>query len=216
MYNEDVNCSFKYAGRPFGDNSFSFGTAKVSWLKASALSVFRYVYLKPRKSTNDAYFIKDNLSNLVLKYVESGLVQELKWRYLQNNRRCTKNLNADMVLRKLDLEHTEGLFIMLLVAMGVAFLLLCIEYVVYSSLVPRLRKKPQNSFWKSNWIAFISQNLHRSIVSEQFVSTRQIATEMLNSVKRFSFIQLFQKNESLKKVLSEEESHYECDVMCIG
>ncbi|KAK3577736.1 hypothetical protein CHS0354_005828 [Potamilus streckersoni] len=174
MHSEDTDCSLKYAGYLFGDESYAFGVRKDSWLK-------------------------EQISALVLKYVKSGMIDELKWRYLRNKRRCVNNLQSAKVWKKFGLKHTEGLFIMLLVAVGVAVILLCFEHLVYIRLVPKVRIKPRNSFWKSKRIAFVSQRLYRSIVSEEFVSARETAIEMMDMVKRRHCIRLFQKDELLEK-----------------
>ncbi|KAL3868322.1 hypothetical protein ACJMK2_041139 [Sinanodonta woodiana] len=174
MHSEDTDCSLKYAGRLFGDESYAFGVKKGSWLK-------------------------EQLSTLVLKYVKSGIIDELKWRYLKNKRRCVNKLQSSVVWKKFGLEHTVGLFVMLLVAMGMSLILLGCEHLVYISLVPKVRIKPINSLWKSKKIAFVSQRLYRSIVSDEFVSARQTAIEMIDIVKRRHFIRLFQKNELLEK-----------------
>ena len=107
------------------------------------------------------YFIskQSRIDPLLLNYVELGLVENLKWRYLGKARLCESALGLMLSGRttQYSLNHTGGLFLVLLVAVGVSLLVLVFEHVVYFVLLPRLKKMPNNSIWKNRNIEFFSQ-----------------------------------------------------------
>lgn len=99
-------------------------------------------------------FLKDQLSSLILHYLESGQVENIYRKYTPK-RECkdTNNVNGPQY----GLEHTGGLFIMLVCAILLALLLLGLEHSVYRCFVPYVRKKPSNSRWKSRNLEYVNQ-----------------------------------------------------------
>ena len=101
------------------------------------------------------------INPLILNYVELGYIEDLKWRYLGKQRLCESV--SEMVLFgktiQYSLDHTGGLFLVLLVAIGVSFLILILEHVMYFVLLPRLKKMPPTSIWKNRNMEFFSQVL---------------------------------------------------------
>lgn len=94
------------------------------------------------------------MSSLILSYLEGGQVTEALQRYVKN-RNCVGR--SERFTRKYGLDHTGGLFIILLSAMFVGAFLLVIELCVFRYLVPYLRKKPNDSLWKNRNIEYVNQ-----------------------------------------------------------
>lgn len=97
---------------------------------------------------------QEDMSSLILSYLEGGQVTEALQRYVKN-RNCAAQ--AERFTRKYGLDHTGGLFIILLSAMFVGAFLLVIELCVFRYLVPYLRKKPNDSLWKNRNIEYVNQ-----------------------------------------------------------
>ena len=101
---------------------------------------------------------QEKLDPLVLNFVELGYVENLKWRYMGKNRQCSNSITStnkdDM---DFDLSHTRGLFVFLLVGVGVAICLLILEHITYFVILPRLKKKPPDSIWKKRNVEYFSQ-----------------------------------------------------------
>ena len=49
---------------------------------------------------------------------------------------------------------------MLLAAVGVSFIVLIMEHVMYFVVLPRLKNMPENSIWKNRNVEFFSQVNH--------------------------------------------------------
>ncbi|XP_061192543.1 glutamate receptor ionotropic, NMDA 1-like [Saccostrea echinata] len=162
------NCSIKFSGHDFGENLYAFGLNR------------------------DAIHLTENMSSLILSYLEGGQVTEAMQRYIKN-RNCAAQ--GERFTRKYGLDHTGGLFIILLSAMFVGALLLIVELYVFKYLVPYLRKKPNDSLWKNRNIEYVNQRLYRTLMSEQLVSPQQTAQEMIRIVRERRFDRLFLKNE---------------------
>ena len=141
---------------------FSFILLTVNLFRHSTLIKHR-LYLKQANHylIMHIYFIskQSRIDPLLLNYVELGLVENLKWRYLGKARLCESALGLMLSGRttQYSLNHTGGLFLVLLVAVGVSLLVLVFEHVVYFVLLPRLKKMPNNSIWKNRNIEFFSQ-----------------------------------------------------------
>ena len=88
--------------------------------------------------------------------MELGLTEDLRWRYMGKGRQC-ENKRMDNSDLQFGLPHTAGLFVMLLVAVGLSFIVLIIEHVLYFCILPWLRKKPANSVWKGRKVEYVSQ-----------------------------------------------------------
>ncbi|XP_062582456.1 uncharacterized protein LOC134244210 [Saccostrea cucullata] len=132
------------------------------------------------------------MSSLILSYLEGGQVTEAMQRYIKN-RNCAAQ--GERFTRKYGLDHTGGLFIILLSAMFVGALLLIVELYIFKYLVPYLRKKPNDSLWKNRNIEYVNQRLYRTLMSERLVSPQQTAQEMIKMVRERRFDRLFLKNE---------------------
>ena len=89
-------------------------------------------------------------------------MEDLKWRYLGKARLCESVLETVLFGKTIQysLDHTGGLFLMLLVAVGISFVVLILEHVMYFVVLPRLQKMPQDSIWKNRNVEFFSQVGH--------------------------------------------------------
>ncbi|XP_025110190.1 glutamate receptor ionotropic, NMDA 3A-like [Pomacea canaliculata] len=143
----DKDCKVRFVGKGFGTDGYAIGLSKHSWMRIP-------------------------MSNHILSYVESGFVQDLSRKYLSRSH-CEYFLTGSAV--QYGLEHTGGLFFILLSAMFVSVFFLFLEHLAYRFLVPWLRSRPEGSFWKTENLAFISQRVHRVVRSEKLYSQKQAA-----------------------------------------
>ncbi|GFR79493.1 glutamate [NMDA] receptor subunit 3A [Elysia marginata] len=167
----DDTCNVRFAGKGFGSDGYAFGLPRFSWLKIP-------------------------MSNQIRRYTESGYIQELAAKYLSRPR-CENFLIG--TAKPYGLEHTGGLFIILLSAVVLSVMFLILEHLAYKYLVPWLRRQPIESFWKRESFAFISQRVFRVVRSERLYSQKQAAQEMIKIVKQRDFTRLIQKNELQKR-----------------
>ncbi|XP_059146855.1 uncharacterized protein LOC131934758 [Physella acuta] len=167
----DKDCKIKLAGKGSSTERYAFGLPRHSWLKIP-------------------------MSNQIIRYTESGFIQELGKKYLTRPQ-CEHFLSASA--NPYGLEHTGGLFIIMLSAVFLSVLFLVLEHLAYHFLVPWLRKQPPESFWKTENLAFISQRVFRVVRSEMLYSQKQAAQEMIKIVKQRDFTRLIQKNELQKR-----------------
>ena len=107
-------------------------------------------------------FFQSKIDPLILNYVELGYVEDLKWRYLGKTRLCESVLETVLFGKTIQysLDHTGGLFLMLLVAVGISFVVLILEHVMYFVVLPRLQNMPEDSIWKNRNVEFFSQVSH--------------------------------------------------------
>ncbi|KAL8577409.1 hypothetical protein ACOMHN_021589 [Nucella lapillus] len=99
----DKDCEVQFVGKGFGSDGYAIGLRKKSWMRAA-------------------------LSDKILSYTDSGFIQELSRKYMMQSR-CGHFLSGNMV--QYGLEHTGGLFIILLSAVFVSVLLLFVEHLAY-------------------------------------------------------------------------------------
>ncbi|KAK7495078.1 hypothetical protein BaRGS_00013718 [Batillaria attramentaria] len=173
----DNNCKVRFVGKGFGSDGYAFGLPRRSWLMVP-------------------------MSNYILWYTESGVIQDISKKYMLRPL-CEYFLSGSAV--QYGLEHTGGLFIILLSAMFVSIFFLFLEHLAYRFLVPWLRSKPEGSFWKTENFAFISQRVHRVVRSEKLYSQKQAAQEMIKIVKQRDFTRLIQKNELQKRKIPPQK-----------
>ncbi|GFN73666.1 glutamate receptor ionotropic, nmda 3a [Plakobranchus ocellatus] len=167
----DETCNVRFAGEGFGSDGYAFGLPRFSWLKIP-------------------------MSNQIRSYTESGYIQELAAKYLARPR-CENFLVG--TANPYGLEHTGGLFIILVFSVVLSVIFLLLEHLAYHYLVPWLRRQPVESFWKRESFAFISQRVFRVVRSEHLYSQKQAAQEMIKIVKQRDFTRLIQKNELQKR-----------------
>ncbi|XP_050401989.2 glutamate receptor ionotropic, NMDA 3A [Patella vulgata] len=167
----DKDCAVRFVGKGFGSDGYAFGLPKFSWLQVP-------------------------LSNKVLEYAESGFVNDLSSKYLSRPK-CEHYLATSPF--QYSLEHTGGLFIILLSAVVTSILLLLGEHMIYKYVVPWLRNKPQDSKWIGEHLYFFSQRLSRVVKSETLYSQKHAAQEMMTIVRTGDFTRLIQKHELQKR-----------------
>ncbi|KAK3089927.1 hypothetical protein FSP39_007693 [Pinctada imbricata] len=168
MLSQYDNCTIKITGSDFGENLYAFGLSK------------------------DAMQLREEFSSLILQYVEGGFIQNIRERYIR--RRECEGLK-EIYNQKYSLEHTGGLFLALIGAMVLSICLLGVEHIVFKYLVPYARKKSPGSIFKNRNIEFINQRLYRIINSEELISPKEAAREMMRFIKDRQFVRVFQKNE---------------------
>ncbi|ESO88309.1 hypothetical protein LOTGIDRAFT_82519, partial [Lottia gigantea] len=108
----DKDCTVRFVGKGFGSDGYAFGLPKFSWLQVP-------------------------MSNKILHYVESGYIQDLSRKYI--SRPKCEHFFANSPFQY-SLEHTGGLFIILLSAVVFSIFLLLGEHMIYKFVVPWLRR----------------------------------------------------------------------------
>lgn len=134
------------------------------------------------------------MSSLILSYLEGGQVTEALQRYVKN-RNCAGR--SERFTRKYGLDHTGGLFIILLSAMFVGAFLLVVELCVFRYLVPYLRKKPNDSLWKNRNIEYVNQVINESLEHMKYLEI----FESLWNMNRFGSIWVIITYEPIWKYL---------------
>ncbi|KAL4236945.1 hypothetical protein ACF0H5_005331 [Mactra antiquata] len=156
----DDSCSIKIASHSFGEGSYGIGFPKDTLLK-------------------------ETFDRLILNYVEHGYIEDFKWRYMGKTRHCTGNLvSSASTEMQFGWEHTHGLFVVLLGTIGLSVLLLALEHITYFVIVPRLKKMPEDSIWKSRNMEYFSQRLYKSINSQKVEPPAKV---LLSKVRKTKF-----------------------------
>lgn len=100
--------------------------------------------------------------------------------------------------RPLGVASVAGVFCLLGLGMAVGILILAGEHLFYKYTLPRLRRKPKTSIWRSRNVMFFSQKLYRFINCVELVSPHHAARELVHTVRQGQITSLFQK--SVKRV----------------
>lgn len=98
---------------------------------------------------------KDVISSLILKYNEYGFLDQLhrKW----YGRIHCMDSSALTKPKPLTVKAVAGVFLMLFFGLVIGSFILLIEHFVFKYILPSLRKKPKECFWKSPNLMFFSQ-----------------------------------------------------------
>ncbi|CAG2162867.1 unnamed protein product [Oppiella nova] len=157
---------------------------------------------------DDAYAIgmqkgfpfRELISSLILKYNEYGFLDQLhrKW---YGRVHCLES-SALTKPKPLTVKAVAGVFLMLFFGLIVGTLILLIEHFVFKYILPSLRKKPKDCFWKSPNLMFFSQKLYRFINTVELVSPHHSAKEIMSNLREGQIASLFQK--SVKRKAKEE------------
>ena len=162
-------------------------------------------------------FTQESISNLILKYNEYGFLDQLhrKW---YGRVHCLESSSLTKP-KPLTVRAEAGVFLMLAVGIGIGVVILVLEHLVFKYVLPALRKKNKNCFWKSPNLMFFSQvsfsfffftlfivtffvvlkqKLYRFINTVELVSPHHSAKEIISNLKEGQIASLFQK--SVKRV----------------
>jgi hypothetical protein len=98
---------------------------------------------------------KELISSLILKYNEYGFLDQLhrKW---YGRVHCLES-SALTKPKPLSVRAVAGVFMMLCFGMIVGTVILLTEHFVFKYILPSLRMKPKDCFWKSPNLMFFSQ-----------------------------------------------------------
>ncbi|XP_075590916.1 uncharacterized protein LOC124490664 [Dermatophagoides farinae] len=157
---------------------------------------------------DDAYAIgmqkgfpfRESISNLILKYNEYGFLDQLhrKW---YGRVHCLESTSLSKP-EPLTVRGVAGVFLMLTIGILVGIIILLAEHFTFKYLLPGLRKKPKDCFWKSPNLMFFSQKLYRFINTVELVSPHHSAKEIITNLREGQIASLFQK--SVKRKAKEE------------
>ncbi|XP_052777866.1 glutamate receptor ionotropic, NMDA 3A-like [Mya arenaria] len=163
----DPDCKLRLLTQTFGEDGYGIGLPKGSPLKTP-------------------------LSKMINEYHESGYIEDLIDVHFADSRCYKQRIKSED--SQLEEQHHAGSFVMLCVGIVVGICVLFLEHAIFKWCVPKLRRKPGQSLWKSVHVMFFSQRLHRSINSAELVPAHETVREMLGIWKSKDFIKLFQKN----------------------
>ena len=98
---------------------------------------------------------QESISNLILKYNEYGFLDQLhrKW---YGRVHCLESTSLSKP-EPLTVRGVAGVFLMLTIGILVGIIILLAEHFTFKYLLPGLRKKPKDCFWKSPNLMFFSQ-----------------------------------------------------------
>ncbi|CAF1208716.1 unnamed protein product [Rotaria magnacalcarata] len=116
--------------------------------------------------------LKENITNILLSYVDKGIIQRLHddWYVYEN---CeTKLLNENRVL---SVDRFFGVFILLIAGMLVGFLILLLEWLIFKFAIPYWRKRQ----WPG-WL-FLSQRMYAVLNVSNDLYNKAYATRKYNS-----------------------------------
>lgn len=89
-------------------------------------------------------------------YLEDGYIDKLWNKYFAFDGCSGRQVPAQSDLQ-FGISHTLGLFVLLAVAILVSSIIMIGERLFFKHILPKIRAKPPNTFWKSETILFISQ-----------------------------------------------------------
>ncbi|KAI2809655.1 Glutamate receptor ionotropic, NMDA 3A [Blomia tropicalis] len=104
--------------------------------------------------------------------------------------------------KPLTVRAEAGVFLMLGFGILVGIIILFAEHFVFKYILPLLRKKSKDCFWKSPNLMFFSQKLYRFINTVELVSPHHSAKEIITNLREGQIASLFQK--SVKRKAKEE------------
>ncbi|GAB6031603.1 hypothetical protein CHUAL_009367 [Chamberlinius hualienensis] len=142
--------------------------------------------------------LRDPISSLIAKYHENGYLDYLaaRWYHALPCMRTSSEMYRPM---RLSISAVAGVFITLCFGVGISCCVLILEHVVYKYILPRLRKKPKGTLWRSPNIMFFSQKLYRFINCVDLVSPHHSAKELVNNLRTGQITSLFQKSIKRKE-----------------
>ncbi|XP_053206425.1 uncharacterized protein LOC128390693 isoform X2 [Panonychus citri] len=146
--------------------------------------------------------LKNAISDLILRYNTYGYLDQLQRKWYGRVPCLENSLNNLNIPKPLSVRAVAGVFIMLLCGLGVGIFILMVEHVVFKYALPKLRKMPKDTYWKSPNLMFFSQKLYRFINTVELVSPHHSAKEIMSSLRTGQITSLFQK--SLKRKAKEE------------
>ncbi len=91
----------------------------------------------------------------LLEYYEKGFSDELYIKWFKKRVTCNRKPGDDKI--RIDLQQYKGVFLYVLIGIGLAVVVLFFEQALYKWTIPYLRNKPRKSEWKSLKLMFISQ-----------------------------------------------------------
>lgn len=96
--------------------------------------------------------LQDALSDLILEYINHGLIDQLKIKWFQPAP-CASDIRKPTPLT---FTSVSGVYVFLVVGFILSLMVMCCERCAFKS-VADLRRKSKDSFWKSRKLMFFSQ-----------------------------------------------------------
>lgn len=103
--------------------------------------------------------------------------------------------------RPLGVASVAGVFCLLGMGVVLGTIILTGEHLFYKYTLPRLRRRPDDSIWRSRNVMFFSQKLYRFINCVELVSPHHAARELVHTVRQGQIASLFQKSVKRVRVL---------------
>ncbi|KAK3858689.1 hypothetical protein Pcinc_035138 [Petrolisthes cinctipes] len=142
--------------------------------------------------------LRVKINTILARYLFSGHLDHLKHKWY--GELLCSGRSADIYKpQALEVSTVGGVFVMLTLGIGVGFILLVLEHIVYRYALPSLRTKPKESVWRNRNLMFFSQKLYKFINCVELVSPHHSAKELVNNLRTGQIMGLFQKSVKRKE-----------------
>ncbi|KZC09190.1 Glutamate [NMDA] receptor subunit 3A, partial [Dufourea novaeangliae] len=157
--------------------------------------------------------LKESISKVLANYTSTGLLDILQEKWY-GGLPCIRGRGGIDVgfeheqggqPRPLGVASVAGVFCLLGMGVVLGTIILAGEHLFYKYTLPRLRRRPEDSIWRSRNVMFFSQKLYRFINCVELVSPHHAARELVHTVRQGQIASLFQK--SVKRVSAPTFSH---------
>ena len=101
--------------------------------------------------------VQNAISDLILQYNTYGYLDQLQRKWYGRVPCLENSLNNLNIPKPLSIRSVAGVFIMLGIGLLLGVLILLIEHIVFKYVLPKLRKMPKETYWKSPNLMFFSQ-----------------------------------------------------------
>ncbi|XP_025162412.1 uncharacterized protein LOC105189093 [Harpegnathos saltator] len=160
--------------------------------------------------------LKESMSKIIANYTSNGLLDAMQEKWYGTLPCIGDRQGMDKVWmldvsdpgdqpRPLRVASVAGVFWLIFMGLMLGLIILMGEHLFYKYMLPRLRRKPQDSVWRSLHVMFFSQKLYKFINCEDLVSPHHAARELVHTVRQGQFASLFQK--SVKRKAHAHESN---------
>ncbi|XP_028049301.1 uncharacterized protein LOC105834443 isoform X2 [Monomorium pharaonis] len=146
--------------------------------------------------------LKESISKVIANYTSNGVLDMLQEKWYGDLPCLNGRLGMDAAFdaepggqpRPLGVASVAGVFCLLGMGVVLGTIILVGEHLFYKYTLPRLRRKPEDSIWRSRNVMFFSQKLYRFINCVELVSPHHAARELVHTVRQGQIASLFQKS----------------------
>ncbi|XP_071580673.1 uncharacterized protein [Temnothorax nylanderi] len=150
--------------------------------------------------------LKESISKIIANFTSNGLLDILQEKWYGelpclSDRPGIGAIDAEPggQPRPLGVASVAGVFCLLGMGVVLGIIILMGEHLFYKYTLPRLRRRPEDSIWRSRNVMFFSQKLYRFINCVELVSPHHAARELVHTVRQGQIASLFQKSVKRKE-----------------